>query len=171
MTNPFSKWKYLLIGSEMKKFSFLLFLILPCTIFCQTKVYIGDQKFLSDMIYQIENKIVYRYTNPAIRIDVLYMEGDKVYLKDRKFNTDVKYTIQNNCIYLGSSTSTFDKLFTLKDDKLYVGDSSFQSDCLFTFKEGIVYIGDSTSSFDAIMSYEIDNEADLINVAMLIVPY
>jgi len=104
----------------MKNFLILLFLVLPRVIFCQTKVYIGDQKFLSDMIYLIENKIVYRYTNPASKTDILYIEGDKVYLKDRKFNTDVKYTIQNNCIYLGSSTSTFDKLFTLKDDKLYL---------------------------------------------------
>lgn len=155
----------------MKNLVFLIFLILPEVLFCQIKVYKGDQKFLTDMIYQIENKIVYRYTNPASKVDILYIDGDKVYLKDRKFNTDVKYTIQNNCIYLGTSTSTFDKLFTLKEDKLYIGDSDFQSDCLYTFKDGVIYMGDSTSSFDAIMSYENQTAEELIFVAMLIVPY
>lgn len=123
------------------------------------------------MIYQIENNIVYRLSNPSIKVDILYIDGEKVYLKDRKFFNDVKYTIKNNVIYKGTSTTTFDKLFTLKEGKLYLGDGDFSSQCLYTLKDGKIYKGDSTSTFDLIMCYEIESDNDLIKVAMLITPY
>jgi hypothetical protein len=126
---------------------------------------------MSDLVYQIENNIVYRYSNPAIKTDILYIEGDKVYLKDRKFFNDVKYTIAENVIYQGNSRTTFDKLYTLKEGKLYMGDGTFSTQVLYTFSEGKIYKGDSTSSFDVIMSYEVGSEEDLIKVAMLITPY
>lgn len=143
------------------------------SIYCnsQVKVYIGNQKLQSNLIYQIENKIAYRVNNIASKIDFLYIDGDKVYLKDRKFFTDIKYTVLNNSIFKGSSTSVFDILFTFKDDKIYIGNSDFRSDCLYTFKDGVIYRGDSTSLFDAFMSYEVQTSAELIYVAMLILPY
>jgi hypothetical protein len=123
------------------------------------------------MIYQVENNIVYHLSNPSIKVDILYIDGEKVYLKDRKFFNDVKYTLKNNVIYKGTSTTTFDKLFTLKEGKLYIGDGDFSSQCLYTLKDGKIYKGDSTSTFDLIMCYEVTSDDDLIKVAMLITPY
>lgn len=147
----------------------ILFSIVAIFVQGQTKIYVGPQKITSDLIYEIENKIVYRVNNLASKTDFLYIDGDKIYFKDRKYFTDVKYTIQNNCFYKGSST--FDKLFTFKDDKLYLGEGNFQSDCLFTFKNGVVYRGDSESTFDAFMSYEVQIPSELIYVVMLTLPY
>lgn len=155
----------------MKKFLILFALLCTFDAISQVKVYYGENTFLSDLVYQIEGNTVYRYSNPAIKTDILYIDGDKVYLKDRKFFNDVKYTIVGNTIYQGNSTTTFDKLYTLKEGKLFMGDGTFTTQCLYTLMEGKIYKGDSTSSFDVIMSYEISSEEELIKVAMLITPY
>ena len=155
----------------MRRFLLLFSILLNFHAFSQIKVYSGENTFLSDLVYQVEGNTVYRYSNPAIKTDILYIEGDKVYLKDRKFFNDIKYTVVGNTIYQGNSTTTFDKLYTLKEGKLYVGDGTFSSHCLYTFQDGKIYQGDSTSSFDIIMSYEIDSPSELIKVAMLVTPY
>ena len=155
----------------MMRFFLCALLLFPLGLIAQVKVYVGEQKFPNELIFELKNDIVYRVTNPALKSEYLFISGDKVYFRDRKSFTDVKYTLTENGIFKGNSSSSFDQLFTLKDNKMYIGDSNFSSDCLYTLKDGLIYKGDSTSSFDAFMSYEIESEEDLILVAMLIAPY
>lgn len=154
----------------MRLLIFLCF-IFPSFLWSQTKVYVGNQKMMNDLVFEFRSNTVYRVNNGISKSEYLFVDSDKVYFRDRKFATDVKYTVKSNVIYKGNSTSTFDVLFTLKDNKLYIGNSTFRTDCLYTFKDGVIYRGDSTSSFDAFMSYELADPNDLIYVAMMVAPY
>jgi hypothetical protein len=145
-----------------------LFALASMTSFGQ-KVYLSDRKFSNDLIWELEQQIIYR-NNPTGRIESLFIKNDLVYVRERMFFSDVKYTVSGNKIYRGNSTSVFDLLFTLSDGKLYIGDGRGSMDCLYTFKNGIIYRGDSTSTFDKFMAYDAD-ESMLIWVAVMILPY
>lgn len=64
----------------------ILFLVLNFYGLGQVKVYIGNQKIQSNLIYQLENKTFYRVNNVASKIDFLYLDGDKVYQKTENFS-------------------------------------------------------------------------------------
>lgn len=152
----------------IRSISILSFLFLYSSGFAQTAVYMDETSFTAEMIYKVENGVVYRYQNRVIRSPYLFIEGNKVYFNSRKFSDDIKYTLGEGVIYRGMSSEV---LFTVESGKVYQGDSTYDSDVLYTFKDGVIYKGNSTSTFDAMMSYTLNEQDDLLLVVMLVLPY
>ena len=152
----------------IKSLCILCTVLLSLHVGSQTALYAGDDNFPTSMIYKIENNTVYRYQNPAIRSEYLYVQGNKVYFRERRFSDDVKYTFDSKRIFRGNSGEL---MFTFSDGKIYQGESFFESDVLFTLEDGVIYKGDSKSSFDAVMRYTLNNPSDILLIVMLILPY
>lgn len=137
----------------------------------QTKVYVGQFPSMNTQIYEISSSKIQRVTNAANKSPILFIQGNLIYFKERRSFTDVMYTFSEDQLFKGNSTSSFDVLFTLKEGKMYAGDGRFSQVVVYTLRDGKIYKGDSTSNFDLIMSYELEDEQDLILVAAAIAPY
>lgn len=155
----------------MKLIVGILSLFVVTISFSQTKIYRGDFKSLSNLVYEIKSDQITRVTDGTFRSPIFYREGNMIYFGRTKSFTEVMYRIQDNQIFQGNSNSSFNLLYTFVDNKVYLGEGRFGQKVLYTIVDGKIYLGDSTSTFDLIMSYDLDNEQDLIFLVAVISPY